>query len=165
MNKYQILVIDDEKNIRRSMELVLKSEGYSVISAESGEAAMKLIQKEQPDAIFLDVMLPKKDGLSILREIKATHSDIDIIMISGHATLGMAVEATKAGAYDFLEKPLQKEKILLILNHLFENKRIKDRYHRLKMEVRDEYQIMGISPGIEQLKEQLHKVASTDSKV
>ncbi len=165
MNKYQILVIDDEKNIRRSMELVLKSEGYSVISAESGEAAMKLIQKEQPDAIFLDVMLPKKDGLSILREIKATHSDIDIIMISGHATLGMAVETTKAGAYDFLEKPLQKEKILLILNHLFENKRIKDRYHRLKMEVRDEYQIMGISPGIEQLKEQLHKVASTDSKV
>ena len=165
MNKYQILVIDDEKNIRRSMELVLKSEGYSVISAESGEAAMKLIQKEQPDAIFLDVMLPKKDGLSILREIKATHSDIDIIMISGHATLGMAVDATKAGAYDFLEKPLQKEKILLILNHLFENKRIKDRYHRLKMEVRDEYQIMGISPGIEQLKEQLHKVASTDSKV
>lgn len=165
MNKYQILVIDDEKNIRRSMEIILKSEGYSVISAESGEAAMKLIQKEQPDAIFLDVMLPKKDGLSILREIKATHSDIDIIMISGHATLGMAVEATKAGAYDFLEKPLQKEKILLILNHLFENKRIKDRYHRLKMEVRDEYQIMGISPGIEQLKEQLHKVASTDSKV
>jgi two-component system nitrogen regulation response regulator NtrX len=165
MNKYQILVIDDEKNIRRSMEIILKSEGYSVISAESGEAAMKLIQKEQPDAIFLDVMLPKKDGLSILREIKATHSDIDIIMISGHATLGMAVDATKAGAYDFLEKPLQKEKILLILNHLFENKRIKDRYHRLKMEVRDEYQIMGISPGIEQLKEQLHKVASTDSKV
>ncbi len=165
MNKYQILVIDDEKNIRRSMEIILKSEGYSVISAESGEAAMKLIQKEQPDAIFLDVMLPKKDGLSILREIKATHSDIDIIMISGHATLGMAVEATKAGAYDFLEKPLQKEKILLILNHLFENKRIKDRYHRLKMEVKDEYQIMGISPGIEQLKEQLHKVASTDSKV
>ena len=165
MNKYQILVIDDEKNIRRSMEIILKSEGYSVISAESGEAAMKLIQKEQPDAIFLDVMLPKKDGLSILREIKATHSDIDIIMISGHATLGMAVDATKAGAYDFLEKPLQKEKILLILNHLFENKRIKDRYHRLKMEVKDEYQIMGISPGIEQLKEQLHKVASTDSKV
>ena len=165
MNKYQILVIDDEKNIRRSMELILKSEGYSVISAESGEAAMKLIQKEQPDAIFLDVMLPKKDGLSILREIKATHSDINIIMISGHATLGMAVDATKAGAYDFLEKPLQKEKILLILNHLFENKRIKDRYHRLKMEVKDEYQIMGISPGIEQLKEQLHKVASTDSKV
>jgi len=165
MNKYQILVIDDEKNIRRSMELILKSEGYSVTSAESGEAALKMLRKERPDAIFLDVMLPKKDGLSILKEIKAAHSEIAIIMISGHATLGMAVEATKAGAYDFLEKPLQKEKILLILTHLFENKRLKDRYHRLKREVEDEYQIMGSSPGIEKLKEELRKVASTDSKV
>jgi two-component system nitrogen regulation response regulator NtrX len=165
MNKYQILIIDDEKNIRRSMELILKSEGYTVVSAESGEAALKVLQHDCPDAIFLDVMLPKKDGLSVLREIKASYPDIDIIMISGHATLGMAVEATKAGAYDFLEKPLQKEKILLILTHLFENKRLKDRYHRLKMEVEDEYQILGNSPGIEKLREELKKVASTDSKV
>jgi two-component system nitrogen regulation response regulator NtrX len=101
MKKYKILVIDDEKNIRRSMELILKSEGFDVISAESGKAAMTLLQKKRPDAIFLDVMLPEKDGLSILKEIKATYSEIEIIMISGHATLGMAVEATKAGAYDF----------------------------------------------------------------
>jgi two-component system nitrogen regulation response regulator NtrX len=165
MSKYQILVIDDEKNIRRSMELILKSEGYNVVSTESGEAALKFLQQNQPDAIFLDVMLPQKDGLTILKEIKEAYSDIDIIMISGHATLDMAVEATKAGAYDFMEKPLQKEKILLILNHLFENKRLKDRYHRLKMEVEDEYQILGISPAIEKLREELKKVAVTDSKV
>jgi len=165
MKKNKILVIDDEKNIRRSMELILKSEGYSIITAESGDAALKLLQKEPPDVIFLDVMLPEKDGLSILKEIKATFSDIDIIMISGHATLGMAVEATKAGAYDFLEKPLQKEKILLILDHLFENKRLKDRYQHLKMVIKDEYQILGSSPSIERLREELKKVASTDSKV
>jgi len=165
MDRNQILIIDDEKNIRRSMELILSGEGYTVISAENGKTGLSLLHTNLPAAIFLDVLLPDKNGLEILHEIKTIYPEVAVIMISGHANLSMAVEATKAGAYDFLEKPLQKEKILLTLNHLFENQKLKDRYQHLKQEVAEEYKILGNSPVITNLKEQLQKVASTDSKV
>ncbi|UCF64866.1 MAG: sigma-54-dependent Fis family transcriptional regulator, partial [bacterium] len=165
MNRNQILIIDDEKNIRRSMELILTGEGFQVISAENASEGLTLLHKNLPDAVFLDVLLPDKNGLEILHEIKTTHPEVAVIMISGHANLSMAVEAIKAGAYDFLEKPLQKEKILITLHHLFENQKLKDRYRNLQKEVAEEHKILGNSSVITNLKEQLQKVASTDSKV
>ena len=137
--KPRILVVDDEKNIRRSMQMILSSEGYPVRLAENAREALGLLKKEAPEIIFLDVMLPDQDGLSLLPQIKSDYPAAEIIMISGHANLSMAVEATRAGAYDFLEKPLQKEKILLTIRHLLEKQKLQKQYETLEKELGSEY--------------------------
>jgi two-component system nitrogen regulation response regulator NtrX len=163
--KPRILVVDDEKNIRRSMQMILSSEGYPVSLAGNAREALDLLKKEFPDIIFLDVMLPDRDGLSLLPEIKSNYPATEIIMISGHANLSMAVEATRAGAYDFLEKPLQKEKILLTIQHLLEKHRLQEQYESLEKELGGEYQMIGESKDLLQVKQQISRVAGTDSKV
>ncbi|MEJ2052096.1 MAG: response regulator [Calditrichota bacterium] len=163
--KPRILVVDDEKNIRRSMQMILSSEGYLVSLAGNAREALDLLKKEIPDVIFLDVMLPDRDGLSLLPEIKSNYPATEIIMISGHANLSMAVEATRAGAYDFLEKPLQKEKILLTIQHLLEKHRLQEQYESLEKELGGEYQMIGESKDLLQVKQQISRVAGTDSKV
>ena len=163
--KPRILVADDEKNIRRSMQMILSSEGYPVRLAENAREALGLLKKEAPEIIFLDVMLPDQDGLSLLPEIKSNYPGTEIIMISGHANLSMAVEATRAGAYDFLEKPLQKEKILLTIRHLLEKQKLQKQYETLEKEMGSEYQMIGESKALLEVKQQISQVASTDSKV
>jgi two-component system nitrogen regulation response regulator NtrX len=165
MRNELILVIDDEKNICRSMEIILSSEGYRVKIAGSAKEGVESFQKNKPGVVFLDVKLPDKDGLDLLKEIKETYPQTEVIMISGHATLSMAVEATKSGAYDFLEKPLIKEKILLTLKHLLERNELKNRYKELEDELIDNYKIVGSSPALQKVLEQVNKVAETDSKV
>lgn len=163
--KPHILIVDDEKNIRRSMQMILASEGYRVGLSENAQRALESIKKESPDIIFLDVLLPDEDGLSLLPKIKSRYPEIEVVMISGHANLSMAVEATRAGAYDFLEKPLQKEKILLTIRHLLEERSLRYRYQKLQQERFDDYQMIGESKVLQQIKEQIIKVAPTDSKV
>ncbi len=160
-----ILIVDDEKNIRRSLELILAGEGFSVSTAGTAAEAHREVATEPPDIIFLDVLLPDENGLDVLSGIKEKHPEIEIVMISGHATLSMAVQATKNGAYDFLEKPLQKEKILLTLNHLQEKHFLHKQYENLRQELSGEYQMVGDSPAIRGIMEQIGKVAPAESKV
>ena len=114
----RILVIDDEKNIRRTLGMVLRSEGYEVGDAESGEAGLEALAKEPADVVLLDVNLPGMNGIETLREIRRRDPERMVVMISGQGTVALALEATRAGAYDFLEKPLTKERVLVaVANH------------------------------------------------
>jgi UDP-3-O-[3-hydroxymyristoyl] N-acetylglucosamine deacetylase len=101
-----VLVVDDEASIRRSLEGVLKDEGFSVVLAEDGESAIRTLMHTRPALVLLDIWMPGMDGLETLRKIKEIHSDLPVVMISGHATISTAVAATRLGAVDFLEKPL-----------------------------------------------------------
>ncbi len=163
--KVNVVVVDDEKNICRSLEMILTAEGYRVSTAGTAGEGLQTIEKIHPDIVLLDVLLPDRDGLLLLNDIKKLDPEIQVIMISGHATLSMAVNATKAGAYDFWEKPLQKEKILLSIKHLIQNKELRRQYQNLQEQISSDYQIVGKSKAIWILREQIQRVASTDSKV
>ena len=165
MQNLIILIVDDEKNIRRSMEIILSSEGHTVHTAQNISEAFESIKSKQPDLIFLDVLLTDESGLDLLPKIKKEYPQIEVIMISGHANLGMAVQATKTGAYDFMEKPLQKDRILLAIKHLLEKQELQQQFQKLKEEKFDEYQMVGESPAIEKIREQISLVAPTNSKV
>lgn len=165
MKKLKILVVDDEKNICRSMKMILSGEGHEVFTAETASQALAQLETQVPDLIFLDVLLPDEDGLSLLGKIKARFPTTEVVMISGHATLKMAVEATRAGAYDFFEKPLQKEKILILIRNLSETRELRHQFQEWQKERFGEYQMIGQSAALQQVREQIERVAPTNSKV
>ena len=160
-----VFIIDDEKNIRRSLELILKGAGFEVRTFASGKEALQDLNAHSPDVVLLDVMLGKENGLEVLSSLKEASPVSEVIMISGHANLSMAVEATRLGAYDFLEKPLQKERVLLVLKHLGDRRRLQHRYADLQASVSDQYRIIGESAPLKAILAQVERVANTDSKV
>ena len=113
MSHEEILIVDDEKNIRSSLEGILKDEGYRVRGVPTGEDLLKQVAQAIPDLVILDIWLPGMDGLLALTELKRLYPELPVIMISGHSTVETAVKATKLGAYDFIEKPLSLEKTIL----------------------------------------------------
>src|ERR687895_1304848 len=130
--KARILVIDDEAEIRRSVRMSLEYEGYDVVEASSGPEGVALAEKESPDLIFLDVKMPGMDGLEALQRIKATNEILPVVIISGHGTVSTAVEATKAGAFDFIEKPLASERVLLTIPNAPHQTRLVDENRTLR---------------------------------
>ncbi|MEZ4766325.1 MAG: sigma-54 dependent transcriptional regulator [Calditrichia bacterium] len=165
MKNLTVCVVDDEKNIRRSFELILRNRVKSLQVFESGEALLDALPGETVDALFLDVQLPGIDGIETLKRLKEISPTTEVVMISGHATLSTAVDATRAGAYDFLEKPLQKEKIVLTLEHLAERQSLKQRFADLQSAISAENRIIGESPAILSVLQKVKKIAPTDSKV
>ena len=113
-NKAHILVTDDERAIRSTLKEILEFEGYTVSTAESGAEALKIIAKETIHLMFLDIKMKGMDGLETLKKLRETGSEIPVVMISGHGTIEIAVEATKYGAFDFLEKPPDLNRLLLV---------------------------------------------------
>ena len=109
-----ILIVDDEQSIRESLTGILQDEGFLPISAESGETAIEKVSVEKPDLILLDIWMPGMDGMETLTRIRDIYPDQLVVMMSGHGTIETAVKATKLGAYDFIEKPLSIEKVLLL---------------------------------------------------
>jgi DNA-binding NtrC family response regulator len=112
-----VLVVDDEASIRESLRMILEYEGYSVDEARSGGEALSKVASRAPDAILLDIKMPEMDGLEVLRSLEGQGYEMPILVISGHADVATAVEATKQGAYDFFEKPLQRDRILVSLKN------------------------------------------------
>lgn len=165
MSQLTIYIVDDEKNICRSFEIILRPLKHRVRTFLSGEAFLEEAIDNPPDVVFMDVMLAGQNGIEILKQFKPHAPASQVVMISGHANLSMAVEATRAGAYDFLEKPLQKEKILLILKHLRERLALQSKFADLQASLSEEYQIVGESPALQRVLESIRKVAPTDSKV
>ena len=162
--KKTILIIDDEPAIRQSMSAIFSDEGYTVICAEDGTQALGLLEKETPDLIFLDIWLPDSDGLKLLPGLKKEHPQMPIIMISGHGTIETAVQATKMGAFDFIEKPLSLDKLVITASNALTISRLQEENVRLKKKY-SENRLIGDCKAINQLKEQIRIIAPTDGWV
>ncbi|MBS1272168.1 MAG: Regulatory protein AtoC [Candidatus Marinimicrobia bacterium] len=160
-----VLVVDDEKNIRISLGSILEDEGYDVITAETGEEGLRALDNNPIDLILLDVKLPGMDGVEALEKILEKNEDMDVIMISGHSDISIAVKAIKMGAYDFMEKPLSLPKIVVAARNIAEKQRLYQRFRQEKEEMDDQYRIVGESPQIEEVREVIKKVAGQESKV
>ncbi len=129
-----ILVVDDEPFIVKSLGGLLTDEGFEVSTASNGYEALQKIEAEAPDLVLLDIWMPGIDGIETLKEIKKTNSHIQVIMITGHGTIETAVQATKEGAFDFIEKPLSIEKVIVAINNALNFRRLEEenRYLRKK---------------------------------
>ena len=161
----KILLVDDEEKILVSLSAALNDEGMAVKSAKTAEEAVPLLERESFDCALLDIWLPGKDGLSLLEEIKKRWPETAVVMISGHGTIETAVKATKLGAFDFLEKPLNLEKVILDLRHALDLSRLSSEYQRLRGELIGEEELIGKSESIEMLRETIEKVAPTEGWV
>ena len=160
-----IMIIDDEKDIRDSLEGVFMDEGYQVVVAPDAESALTALKKRLPDLILLDIWMPGMDGIETLKIIKEKYTDIPVIMISGHATIDTAVQATKLGAYDFVEKPLSLENIILSVANALERSRLVRENTALRQSVERDYELIGQSKLMLALKDDIMRVGPTDSWV
>ena len=158
-----ILVVDDEVSICQSLKAILSDEGYQVLVAGSGEEAVKLIEEEMPQLVLLDIWLPGMDGLETLKAIKNAHPKVLVIIMSGHGTIETAVKATKLGAFDFIEKPLSLDKIIILVNNAINLVRLKEENVLLKQKVSHQYELTGQSSVITELKEMISIVAPTNA--
>ncbi len=165
MTKQTILIIDDEKNIRRSVEMICTGEGYEVKTAADGEEAIKVLDSGPIDLALLDIVMPGTDGLQLLRQIHAKYPDVVVIMVSGHATVQNAVTATKDGAFDFIEKPISKEKLLISIKNALKNRRLQKENLELRQQVTGKYEMIGQSHAMKDILEQISKVAPTNGRV
>ena len=161
----QILVVDDEDRIRQSLNGVLRDEGYEVREAKEGNQALKMVESDPPDLVLLDIWMPGIDGIETLGRIKGTSPQMPVVMISGHANIELAIKAAKLGAYDFIEKPLSLEKVLLTVNNALTMSKLEQENRALRQEVQRKHEIVGSSSEIQQLKEQIKIVAPTNGWV
>lgn len=162
MNK-TILIVDDEESICQALGGILTDEGYEVMKAGSAEEALRLIEDEQPNLVLLDIWLPEMDGIEALKLIKSSYPQIQVVMMSGHGTIETAVKATKFGAFDFIEKPLSLEKVILVVNHALDFVRLEEENLLLRQKVSHEYELTGNSGVILELKEMIDIVAPTNA--
>ena len=163
--KSRILVIDDEAEIRRSVRMILEYEGYEVIEASTGPEGVTLAERETPDLVFLDIKMPGMDGLDALQRIKALNETLPVVIISGHGTVSTAVEATKAGAFDFIEKPLATERVLVTIRNALDQTRLRDENTSLKRAVEVRHQMVGESPALRQVWDAIKRAAPTNATV
>jgi len=161
----RILIIDDEGNIRRMIASLLKAEGYSTEEAGSGESGLEKMAAQEPDAVLLDLALPGANGLEILEKIHKGWPEIPVVMMSGQATLGDAVQATRLGAFQFLEKPLTPEAVLITLTSALELARQRDLNRALRQELEPGQELVGRSSILEGVRALVRRVAATDSRV
>jgi DNA-binding NtrC family response regulator len=161
----RVIIVDDEKNIRRTLQMVLEGEGYTVECLSSAEELLPRLEEGPVDAVMLDVRLPGMDGLAALEKIRAEASEVPVIMISGHATLHDAVRATRLGAFDFLEKPLDRERVLVSVRNCVERKSLSAKVRALEMAEGGDDTMLGGSPAIMRIREQIAKVAPTGVRV
>jgi two-component system nitrogen regulation response regulator NtrX len=163
--KSRILVVDDEAEIRRSVRMILEYEGYDVMEASSGPEGVALAEKEAPDLIFLDIKMPGMDGLEALQRIRAGNETLPVVIISGHGTVSTAVEATKAGAFDFIEKPLASERVLLTIRNALDQTRLADENRSLKRAVEVRHQMVGESPALRHVWDAIKRASPTNATV
>ncbi len=161
----KIIIIDDERAIGASLSGFLTDMGHQVKICYDGESGLQNAIEEYYDLIFLDVMLPKKDGLQVLEQLIKAKPDQKVIMISGHADLQIAVKATKLGAYNFLEKPLNPDKVLLEVKNIEHHQQMLKEMAHLKKLVEFDYQMVGNSPVIERLRQEIEKAAPSNGRI
>jgi len=160
-----VLIVDDEEGIRETLSGIFEDEGYVVNTAGSGEEALRMVKEQTPDLILLDVWLPGIDGIETLREIRALHGEPSVIMISGHGSIEAAVKATRIGAYDFLEKPLSLERVLLSAKRALEKGALERENKDLRESVTKKWVLIGESSTIKTLREQTAMAGPSNSRV
>ena len=167
MSKGRILVVDDEQDILLSLTGILEDEGYEVLTSEDGEKAWKILQNKEVDLLFLDIWLPGEDGISILEKIRLHNTYLPVIMISGHGNIETAVDSIKKGAFDFIEKPLSLEKVMVTAAKALEFRALQQENQDLRSRVRVDYvqDLSGNSSKILDLRRQIDRVAPTDAWV
>lgn len=163
--KAHILITDDEKAIRNTLEEILQYENYDVSTAESGQLALDFIAKNDVDLMFLDIKMQGMDGLETLKKIREAGHEFPVIMISGHGTIEIAVEATKMGAYDFLEKPPDLNRLLISVRNALSQQNLAKEYKQIKKKLPKVQEIIGESKAISEIKSLIDKVAPTQSRV
>ena len=158
-----ILAVDDEVTILQSLSGILSDEGFEVLTASNGYEALKIIEEESPDLVLLDIWMPGIDGIETLQEIKRTNPFLQVVIISGHGTIETAVKATKLGAYDFIEKPLSIEKVVVTINNALNFRRLEEENRFLRKKTLEKHSITGNSPPIQALKKQIAVAAPTNA--
>ena len=161
----RVLVVDDEKGVREALKQVLEFEEMEVQVCATGPDALQAYAEFRPHLVFLDVKMQGMDGIETLKRLRELDPRAQVVMISGHGTIQTAVEATQLGAYDFLEKPLDTDRVLLTLRNALEHVDLEIENVRLRAEVEAEYEIVGSSKAIKAVIERLEKVAPTDARV
>lgn len=161
----KILIIDDERAIRNTLREILEFEGFEVEEAEDGTVGLKKMQDHEYDVVLCDVKMPKMDGLEVLEQSMECRKDAQIIMISGHGTIETAVEATRKGAYDFIEKPPDLNRLLITIRNAMDKTGLVQETKVLKRKVAKVRDIVGSSPAISHIKDTIDRVAKTDARV
>jgi two-component system nitrogen regulation response regulator NtrX len=161
----RLLVVDDESGIRSALVQVFEYEGHEVRAAEDGLGGIEAARAFRPDVIFLDVKMPGLDGLDVLARLREEDPSTLVIMISGHGTIDTAVEATRKGAYDFLQKPLDTDRLLVTLRRALDLRGLTQSMADLRSQVESRYEIVGTSFPVRQVLERIEKVAPTDARV
>ena len=161
----KVLIIDDEEGIRSSLKMLFEYEGYEVVLAANGEAGLKIAEREEPDLILLDIKMPQMDGMEVLKRLKGPERSAPVVILSGHGTVQTAVEATKLGAFDFIEKPPETERILLVARNALSQKRLTDENRRLKLNFDDRYRMVAESDSLEKVTDAIRRAAPTNATV
>jgi two-component system nitrogen regulation response regulator NtrX len=163
--KQLVLVVDDESDIRSSLRMILEYEGYAFSEASSGEDALKRLETDRADAVLLDIKMPRMDGLEILARIKQSDPGLPVVVISGHGTIATAVEATRLGAFDFMEKPLERERVLLVVRNALESGRLERENRDLKLTFEERFKLIGASGAMKAVVDQIALAAPTTASV
>ncbi|HEY0970609.1 MAG TPA: sigma-54 dependent transcriptional regulator [Gemmatimonadales bacterium] len=161
----RVLVVDDERGIRAALGQLLEYEGYDVRTADNADAGIAAFQEFRPHLTFLDIKMPGMDGLEALRRLREIDSAATVVMISGHATIQTAVEATQLGAYDILEKPLDTDRILVLLRNALAHVQLSEENALLRRRVESRFEMVGESYALRALQDRVAKVAGTPARV
>jgi two-component system nitrogen regulation response regulator NtrX len=164
-NKPRVLVADDEADIRASLKMILEYEGLQMIEAASGPEALEKARDEEPDAVLLDIKMPRMDGIEVLAELAKNDPDLPVVMISGHGTIATAVEATKLGAFDFMEKPLERDRVLLVLRNALEKRRLQQTVQEYRLSFEERYRLVGRSTALGEVQEAVARIAPAKASV
>jgi len=160
-----ILIIDDEPGIRTVLRDILEDESYSVLDAEDGIQGLADLAANQVDIVFLDVWLPNMGGMDVLKKIREQYPDVEVIMISGHANISLAVQATKMGAFDFLEKPLSLERTMTVVRNALAMEDLRRENRSLKKSIFMDDRMVGSSPGMMSVRGLIEQAAESDSRI
>jgi len=165
MPKSRILVIDDEAAIRDSLRMTLEYEGYEFLGAATGQEGLALAEREAPDLVLLDVKMPGMDGIEVLERLRNMNEALPVVVVSGHGTISTAVEATKKGAFDFIEKPFASERVLVSLRNALDHRLLRDENRSLKKAVEVRHQMIGDSVALKQVMGAVGRAAPTNATV
>ena len=165
MSRPLILIIDDEADIRSSLKMILEYEEMQPIEASDGQDGIAKAAEFSPDAVLLDIKMQGMDGLEVLAKLRTNHPELPVVMVSGHGTIATAIEATRLGAFDFMEKPLERDRVLLVLRNALERKRLQEEVREYRLDFEERYRMVGSSKVLDAIHREVARVAPTQVSV